>query len=66
MLGVESNATEIQIKKAYFNLAKKYHPDLNVHKDEEEQEKFKAKFQEVGEAYEVLADKKLKLEYDKH
>ena len=50
ILGVEKNATKEEIKKAYKNLAKKYHPDLN--KEEGSAEKLK----EVSEAAAVLAD----------
>lgn len=48
MLGVSKNATSKDIKKAYYELAKKYHPDTN--KDDPNSSK---KFQEVSEAYEV-------------
>lgn len=48
VLGVSKNASPKDIKKAYYQLAKKYHPDAN--KDDPEAPK---KFQEVSEAYEV-------------
>ncbi|CAM9337692.1 unnamed protein product [Heterosigma akashiwo] len=51
LLGVPRGATQSEIKKAYFQLAKKYHPDVN--KNDPEAAK---KFQEVTEAYEVLGD----------
>ncbi|KAJ9064951.1 DnaJ sub B member 5 [Entomophthora muscae] len=47
-LGLEEDATETEIKKAYRNLAKKYHPDKNSGFEEE--------FKEISEAYEVLSD----------
>lgn len=47
VLGVPRNASKQEIKKAYYNLAKKYHPDHN--KDPGAQEKFK----EISNAYEV-------------
>ncbi|KQB86872.1 molecular chaperone DnaJ [Corynebacterium lowii] len=50
ILGVNSSATEQEIKKAYRSLARKYHPDVNP--SEEAAEKFK----EVSTAYEVLTD----------
>ena len=51
VLGVDKNATEDEIKKAYRKVAKQYHPDLNPG-DKVAEEKFK----EAHEAYEVLSD----------
>lgn len=59
VLGVDKSATEDQIKKAYRQQAKKYHPDLNPG-DKAAEEKFK----EVNEAYEVLSDSEKKAKYD--
>lgn len=59
MLGVDRSASEDQIKKAYRQQAKKYHPDLNPG-DKTAEEKFK----EVNEAYEVLSDSEKKAKYD--
>ncbi|XVF73649.1 hypothetical protein PTKIN_Ptkin12aG0219100 [Pterospermum kingtungense] len=59
VLGVSKNATASEIKKAYFGLAKKLHPDVN--KDDPEAEN---KFQEVSKAYEVLKDENKRAEYD--
>jgi hypothetical protein len=59
VLGVEKNATDSEIKKAYRALAKKYHPDLNPN-----DEKAANKFKEINEAYEVLSDKKKRKQYD--
>lgn len=59
VLGVTSDASEEDIKKAYRNLAKKYHPDLNPGDKEAE-----AKFKEVNEAYEVLSDSNKRARYD--
>ena len=49
VLGVEKNASEDDIKRAYRKLAKKYHPDMNPGNAEAEQ-----KFKEVNEAYGIL------------
>ncbi len=57
-LGVNKNASEDEIKSAFRNLAKKYHPDLN--KTPEAAEKFK----EINEAYSVLSDKEKRANYD--
>ena len=59
VLGVAKTASEDEIKKAYRQLAKKYHPDLNPG-DKTAEEKFK----EVNEAYEVLSDPDKKSRYD--
>lgn len=58
ILGVSKDASETDIKNAYRDLAKKYHPDKNKEKDSQE------KFLEISEAYEVLRDPKKKQEYD--
>ena len=47
-LGVDKNASAKDIKKAYYNLAKKYHPDINSN-----DKTLAKKFQEISEAYEV-------------
>jgi len=58
VLGLSKSASDIDIKKAYRSLAKKYHPDVNKEKDAE------AKFKEINEAYEVLSDPNKKATYD--
>ena len=61
VLGVQRNASEADIKKAYRQLAKKYHPDMNKgDKAAEAEEKFK----EVNEAYSVLSDAEKRRQYD--
>jgi len=60
ILGVGRNADEDTIKKAYRNLAMKYHPDRNPGREKEANEKFK----EINEAYEVLGDPKKRKQYD--
>ncbi|XP_012261563.1 protein tumorous imaginal discs, mitochondrial-like isoform X2 [Athalia rosae] len=59
ILGVSKNASPKDIKKSYYELAKKYHPDTN--KGDPNAGK---KFQEVSEAYEVLSDEVKRKEYD--
>ncbi len=58
VLGIPRNATETDIKKAYRNLAKKYHPD--VCKEPGAEEKFKS----INEAYAVLSDESKRRQYD--
>ena len=60
VLGVDKNASEADIKKAFKKMARKYHPDLNPDKKQEAE----AKFKEVNEAYEVLSDAQKKAQYD--
>ena len=59
ILGVDRNATDRDIKKAYRQLSLRYHPDKNPGNKEAEE-----KFKEVAEAYRVLSDKDLKQRYD--
>ncbi|CAB3402900.1 unnamed protein product [Caenorhabditis bovis] len=58
ILGVDKKADAKAIKKAYFQLAKKYHPDINKTKEAQ------SKFQEISEAYEVLSDDTKRQQYD--
>jgi len=60
VLGIGKDATENDIKKAYRQLAKKYHPDLNPDNKEAE-----AKFKEATEAYEILSDGEKRSRYDR-
>lgn len=59
VLGVDKNADDATIKKAYRQLAKKYHPDMNPGDAEAEK-----KFKEASEAYAVLSDPDKKRQYD--
>ena len=59
LLGVAPTATEIEIKKAYRKQAIKLHPDKNPDDPEAG-----AKFQSVGEAYQVLSEPNLRKAYD--
>lgn len=64
ILGVEKNALESQIKKAYKIAAIKNHPDKHAGKSEEEIAAAEAQFKEIGEAYSVLGDEKKRTMYD--
>ena len=58
ILGVDREATQDDVKRAYRRLARKYHPDVSKEADAEE------RFKEVGEAYEVLKDPEKRAAYD--
>jgi len=58
ILGIERNATPEQIKKAFRDLAKKFHPDVNKSAGAE------ATFKEINEAYAVLSDPEKKKQFD--
>ena len=59
VLGIDKNASEDEIKKAYRKLAIKYHPDRNPDSKEAEE-----KFKEAAEAYDVLHDPQKRQQYD--
>jgi curved DNA-binding protein len=61
ILGVDKNASQDDIKKAYRKLARKYHPDLNPNDKEA-----KSKFQQINEANEVLSDPEKRKKYDQY
>ncbi|VAW62192.1 DnaJ-class molecular chaperone CbpA [hydrothermal vent metagenome] len=58
IIGVERDATQQEIKRAYRKLARKYHPDVSKESNAE------MKFKELGEAYEVLKDPDKRIAYD--
>jgi curved DNA-binding protein len=58
VMGVERDATQDEIKRAYRKLARKYHPDVSKESDAEQ------RFKEVGEAYAVLKDPEKRTAYD--
>lgn len=58
VLGVDKNASSKDIKKAYYQLVKKYHPDVNKEKDAE------TRFHKIQESYELLNDKEKRAQYD--
>ena len=60
VLGVDKNASDDDIRKAFRKLSKKYHPDLNKAPDAE------AKFKEVNAAYEILKDPQKRAQYDQY
>jgi len=61
LLGINKDATEKDIKKAYRKLARLYHPDVNPNNKEAEK-----KFKEINEAYEVLGNAENRKKYDKY
>src|SRR6516162_3399707 len=59
VLGVQRNANEDEVKKAFRRLARQFHPDVNKEKGAE------ARFKEINEAYEVLGDPQKRRIYDR-
>lgn len=60
ILGVSKDATQEEIKKAFRQLARKYHPDVNKEKGAEE------KFKEINEAFQVLGNPEKRAQYDQY
>merc|ERR1711997_117936 len=60
ILGVKKSASEKEIKKAFREKAKLYHPDKNDSPDAEQ------KFRDLAEAYEILSDERKRQNYDGH
>jgi molecular chaperone DnaJ len=61
VLGVARDASEQQIKKAFRQLARELHPDVNAHDPDAE-----AKFKQAAEAYEILCDPERRATYDRY
>ena len=61
ILGVTRSASDAEIKRNYRKLAMKWHPDKNQNSEEAS-----TKFQDIGEAYDVLSDKAKKAIYDQY
>ena len=64
ILGVDKNADEETIKKAYRKLAMKYHPDRYSTASEAEKKQAEEKFKEINEAHDVLSDPQKRSNYD--
>jgi len=63
ILQIQQNATQRDIRKAYFALAKIYHPDKNELYDEKK--KIREQFELVSNAYEILSDEEKRTQYDR-
>lgn len=64
VLGVNKNATDDELKKAYRKMAIKYHPDRQQGKSDAEKKEAEEKFKEAAEAYDVLSDPNKRARYD--
>lgn len=64
ILGVDKNATDAQLKSAFRQLSKKWHPDLQQGKSDAEKKEAEDKFKELNEAYTILSDKDKRAQYD--
>src|SRR2546427_2597283 len=62
ILGVDRNASEEEIKKAYRRLARQHHPDTQT--SEQEKKAAEEKFKEINEAYATLSDQDKRRRYD--
>ena len=60
VLGVQRSASDVEIKRAFRNQARRYHPDVNKSPDAE------VRFKEINEAYEVLSDARKRASYDRY
>jgi DnaJ family protein C protein 7 len=64
ILGIQKNATDDEIKKAYRKRALIHHPDRHASSSNDEKKEQEKKFKEVGEAYKILSDPNKKARYD--
>lgn len=64
VLGVDRNASDSDIRKAFLKLSKKYHPDMQAGKTDAEKRDAEERFKEVNEANEILSDKDKRRNYD--
>ena len=65
ILGVDKNASEDDIKKAFRKLSLKWHPDKHVNDSEAAKKEAEEKFKDIAEAYGVLSDKEKRDKYDR-
>lgn len=65
VLGLNPDASQKEIKKQYHILAYKYHPDANIGKSKEEQERCEEMLKKINNAYDILSDETKKAEFDK-
>lgn len=64
ILGVDRNASQDEIKKAFRKISLKYHPDRLSNKSDKEKKKGEEKFKAAAEAYSILSDEEKKRQYD--
>lgn len=65
VLGISKEADSLEIKKAYREMAKKYHPDKYINENEKLKKEAEEKFKECSDAYEILSDSAKRQIYDK-
>lgn len=65
VLGIDKNASDSEIKKAYRKMAMKYHPDKFSSASDGEKVEAEKNFKEINDAYQVLSDSKKKAQYDR-
>ena len=64
-LKVNKGASDSEIKKAYRDLALRWHPDKHADDSEQEKERATIEFQKIAEAYEVSSDEERRSKYDR-